>query len=165
MKKLILVVIAAACFNTSAYAVDGHNGIRFDMTQKDLEAKGFVCRAPKAKQTNDLAECQHMDFTGVAFGFPTNDYRIFIGSNGKVDRIIASFSGNFSYTDSLSLGHKIEHFFPNKKRSATVVSEIFQSETWVAENNAVAVTRFIRGTPPFLKNSFTIIFGSPESMK
>lgn len=164
MKKLILVVITSTCFNT-AHAMEGHNGIRFDMTQKDVEAKGFVCRPPKPASKGLSAECKHMDFTGVAFDYPTANYTISIGESGTVNLINADFSGNLRYSDYQNIAFKVKHFFPNKKESMCVVTDSISSEVWKDENNAAAKITFFSGIRPYTKDRVNIGFFGPGLIK
>lgn len=162
MRKIFYVALAAI-FSSPAIAFDGHNGISFDMTQEQVEEKGFVCNPPKEEMQDVVAECQHMDMTGVAFGFPTTDYQILIGSAKNVVMIGAKFSGNLSAADYLSLQRKIEHFFPNKEEAKTVyVKNQFRRDVWRANNNATAVLVLMNGVPPIIKTSLTIAFWNPR---
>lgn len=164
MRKIACIAIAAIC-SSPTIASDGHNGIRFDMTQKQVEAKGFVCNPPEEKKSDVVAECQHMDMTGVAFGFPTKDYRILIGSTKKVDMIGAEFSGRVGTEDYFSLHRKIEHFFPKKYEAGTVHEQgMVRRDEWRANNNASAVLMLMNGIPPITKTSLSITFWSPRWM-
>lgn len=157
MRKIVCIAVAA--FSSShVIAFDGHNGIRFDMTQKQVETKGFVCNPPKERKPTVIAECLHMDMSGVAFGFPTKDYRILIGSTKKVDMIGAEFVGHIGTEDYLSLHSKIEHFFPKKTQSQQASMVI--RDVWRANDNAAAVLLLIRGIQP----SLSITFWSPRVM-
>lgn len=166
LKPLISIVVAAICFGASANsrAMDGHNGIRFEMTQKDLEEKGFVCNPPKEPKIHIRALCEHMDMTGIAFGFPTKDYRIIIGPSGYVDKIGAHFSGRISMADYLGLSSKIEHFFPKKYAPGTIYAKTSRIDEWRADNNASAVLIYFQGVPPVIDQSLSINFWSPRAM-
>jgi hypothetical protein len=105
-----------------------------------------------------------MDMTGVAFGFPTKDYRILIGPTKKVDMIGAEFSGTIDTEDYLSLHRKIEHFFPKKNEAGTVQESMVRRDEWRANNGAAAVLLLIKGIPPITKTSLHITFWSPRAM-
>lgn len=154
-------ILLAAC--TGADNTGGHNGIRFDMTQKEVERKGFVCNPPREKQKNILADCRHMDMTGVAFGYPTKDYNIAIGPSGKVDKIGAKFVNINSASDYLSLHAKIVHFFPNKKEDGSMNGSLIMRDVWLANDNSSAVLLYIEGVPPVFGSSLSISFWSPRS--
>lgn len=141
----------------------GHNGIRFDMTQKEVEEKGFVCNSPEKKQSHILAVCKHMDMTGVAFGYPTKDYNIVIGPSGKVDKIGAEFSNITSASDYLSLHSKIKDFFPNKQEAGSIHESFAMRDVWTAKNNSAAILNYTEGVPPFIKSSLSISFWSSRS--
>ena len=164
MKKIVCIAVAAIS-SSLAIASDGHNGIRFDMTQKQIEAKGFVCNPPEEKTPDVIAECQHMDMTGVAFGFPTKDYRILIGPTKKVDMIGAEFSGRIGTEDYLSLHRKIEHFFPKKNEAGTLHEQgMVRRDEWRAKNNAALVLLLVSGIPPITNTSLSVTFWSPRAM-
>jgi len=166
MKTITKLITFAACLMPfTAYAFNGHNGISFDMTQQEVEKKGFVCNPPEKKDPNVKAECEHMDLTGVAFGYPTKDYRLIIGSSGKVDMIGAEFGGHIATSDYFSLHSKIKHFFPTKDEKASFHAQgTATRDQWRAKNNASAVLLLIYGVPPITKTSLSITFWSPRYM-
>lgn len=158
---MIVVTIASI----PAYAFNGHNGINFDMSQKEVEKLGFVCNPPKEKDPDTKANCEHMDMTGVAFGFPTRDYRVRIGSSGKVDMISSEFSVNLSTAEYIRLHSKIEHFFPTKDEDASFHAQgTARRDQWRAKNNAAAVLLLMNGIPPVTETSLGISFWSPRYM-
>lgn len=146
MNKSALLSIAIACMTvlTCAHAMDGHNGIQFDMSQKEVEAKGFVCNPPKEKIDHILSLCAHMDMTGVAFGDPTKDYSIVIGPSGKVDQISAVFANTANVSDYVSLSAKIVNFFPNKHEPSTMHESHVMTDEWRAHDNSAAVLTYLR---------------------
>lgn len=162
-KKFTWVAIAAVCFAApiSAFAFDEHNGISFNMTQKEVEKKGFVCN-PSEGYPNIKAKCQHMDLTGVAFGYPTKDYKVSIGTSGKVDIISADFSGQLKTSNFFDIRGKIKHFFPTKNEEATFNYQGVSREEWRSKDNAAAVLVLMPGTPPFSETSLSITFRSPR---
>jgi len=166
MKILTSVTLAAICFGAAvnANAMDGHNGIHFNMKQKDVEAKGFVCNPPKEPQKHILAVCKHMDMTGVAFGFPTKDYNLVIGASGKVDKIGAEFSNPISMADYFSLHPKIEHFFPQKYEAGSKHADSVIRDEWRAKNNSAAVLMYFKGVPSITNSSLRISFWSQRAM-
>lgn len=165
MKTITRFVFVVCMLPFQAHAFNVHNGITFDMTQKEVENKGFVCNPPEEKDPNVKARCEHMDMTGVAFGYPTKDYSLTIGPSGKVDGISAKFSGNIATSDYLSLHNKIKHFFPEKDEKASFHSQgTATRDQWRAKNNAAAVLLLINGMPPYIKTSLSITFWSPRYM-
>lgn len=164
MKRLAYIALATVCCSY-AIASDGHNGIRFDMTQKQVEAKGFVCNSTAEVTSSVIAQCRHMDMTGVAFGFPTKDYRVSIGRTKRVDMIGADFSARIGTADYFSLHEKIAHFFPTKNAAGTLTGQDIAVRTeWRAKNNAAAVLLLIKGAPPIIKDSLSITFWSPRAI-
>ena len=156
----LLLSCSAGSDNKSTYS---HNGINFDMTQKDVEEKGFVCNPPEEQNPSIKTECKHMDLTGVAFGYPTKDYSLIIGPTGKVDKIGAEFNGNMSMDDYLKLHREIEFFFPNKDEKGTFHSQgTVRRDEWRDKNNTSAVLLLFDGIPPITKGSLSITFWSPR---
>ena len=140
-----------------------HNGINFNMTQHEIEEKGFVCNPSKGKNSNIESKCEHMDMTGVAFGFPTKDYRLTIGPSGKVDIISADFSGRIDSADYFSIQSKIQHFFPTQNEVATLHEQgLLRRDEWVSNDNAAAVLTYVSAIPPFTKQTLSIAFRSPR---
>ena len=166
MKYKIISAMVIFCFIFStAYAFNGHNGIGFDMSQNEVEAKGFVCNPPNERGANYIAECEHMDMTGVAFGYPTNYYRVRIGKNKKVIMIGAVFSGTITQEDYFKLQNKIEFFFPKKDEKASFYKQgMAIRDEWNDQNNASAVLLYVKGIPPITKTSISITFWSPYYM-
>lgn len=165
MKTVTKFVLILCLAPFTAYAFDGHNGISFDMTQQEVEKKGFVCSPPKEKNPSIKAECEHMDLTGVAFGYPTKDYSLIIGPSGKVDNINANFGGHISIEDYLGLHRKIEHFFPEKNEKASFHAQgTATRDEWRDKTNASAVLLLFYGTPPITKTRLSISFWSPRYM-
>lgn len=175
MKKIILLIVVIVSAALGAYFVfgtgassrgfDGHNGIRFDMKQKDIEAKGFVCKPRKEKVNHIHVECNHMDMTGVAFGFPTKDYSVAIGSEGRVTFIRADFSGNISTSDYLGLNSKIELFFPDKVSELSMYSNLARRDHWKDKNNSAAVLLWTAGVEPYISQKLSITFWSPLGLE
>lgn len=155
--KAVLIIFASSTF---AFASEGHNGILFKMTQKQVEAKGFVCNPPDEKSETMMADCRHMDMTGVAFGYPTKDYRVVIGPSKKVDMIIADFSGRITTDQYLDLHYKIKHFFPKKNEAATINDGDFIHNEWRANNNVAVWLNLFTSSP----SSMSISFVSPRAV-
>jgi hypothetical protein len=175
MRKIIILIVVIAAAVVGAYfifgtgakssGIDGHNGIRFDMKQKDIEAIGFVCKPRNEKVNHIHVECNHMDMTGVAFGFPTKDYSVAIGSTGKVTFISSNFSGNITTSDYLGLNSKIELFFPNKVAELTMHSNVARIDHWRDKNNSAAVLLWTAGVEPYISQKLTITFWSPLGLE
>ena len=158
-------MIAAFVFSSPAHAFDGHNGIRFDMSQKDVEKLGFVCNPEKEQDSYYKADCEHMDMTGVVFGHPTKDYVVNIGPSNKVDMIQATFSELKTIYDPpyYKLRSKIEHFFPTKDESVSFNSPgNLVRDGWRSNNTALAVLVYVKGSPPIIETSLNISFFSPR---
>lgn len=166
MKRLICIMIAATCLTFPAYAQDGHNGIRFDMNQKQVEAKGFSCNPPKEKKDSDvIAVCHHMDMTGVAFGIPTQEYEVRIGPTKRVDEIRAELVGMRNLSDILSLHRKVENFFPKKDEAGSHRAQgMYSRDAWRANNNAGVAVFMFSGVPPITKTTVSVMFYSPRAM-
>lgn len=157
---VLIAVLIIFASSTYVYASDGHNGILFKMTQKQVEKKGFVCNPIKNKSDTDIADCRHMNMTGNAFGYPTKDYRVIIGPSKKVDMIVAKFSGRITTDQYYDLQYKIEHFFPNKNEAATVNDDVFMGDEWRSNNNAAARLSLFPGS----SSSMYITFVSPRAV-
>ena len=155
MKKLFYILIITL-FSFNAHSQDGHNGIRFDMNQKQVEEKGFVCNPPKEKRSN-------MDMTGVAFGIPTKDYEVHIGADNKADIILAELVGIQELPDLFSLYRKVENFFPNENPDDTHTEpNLFIRKSWKAKNNSGATIFIMQGIKNFTKTKVSVIFYSPQ---
>jgi len=159
----LLLSCSAGTDNKSTYS---HNGISFDMTQKDVEEQGFVCNPPEEQNSDIRANCKHMDLTGIAFGYPTKDYSLIIGSTGKVDKIGAEFSENISMDAYFKLHREITFFFPNKYEKGTFHSQgTARRDEWRDKNNTSAVLLLFDGIPPVTKTSLSITFWSPRHIE
>lgn len=160
MSKLIYTAISIACIGLSAHAQDGHNGIRFDMTQKQIEAKGFTCNPPKEKRGSIVAICHHMDMTGIAFGIPAQDYEVRIGPSKRVDEIQAELTGVRSIEDISSLHRKVEDFFPVKDLKLSRGEQgSYNWDLWRSKNNA-GLSLYMSSS----KKTISLQFFSPRSM-
>jgi hypothetical protein len=119
MRKYIFAV-ALATISLYCYAIDGHNGIRFSMTQQQVEAMGFISNANTGPERSFLATCKHMDMAGVAFSLPTRNYEVEIGNDGRVSSIQADLVGVRSAGDYRALLNNISEFFPTKDEAGTL---------------------------------------------
>ncbi|MCX6068221.1 MAG: hypothetical protein NT121_21135 [Chloroflexi bacterium] len=165
MKNHFYIAITASCLCQLAYAQDGHNGIKFEMTQKQVEALGFVCNPPKKPSSDKLAECHHMDMTGVAFGYPMQDYEVSIGASNNVDSIKAKLNGVRSLADVLELHEKVKNFFPIEDVQGTHRHQgMYSRDAWRAKNNAGLSLFQDSGAPPIIKPSLSVTFYSPRFM-
>lgn len=149
----------------SAFAVDGHNGITFKMTQKQVEAKGFVCNSEKERK-DIIAVCNHMEMTGTAFGNPTENYEVSIGTNKKVNEIRADLVGFSASIESyLALTLKIEKFFPIKDEKLSVNGQgYFIKDFYRSKDKSGAAVLMTKPMPPIIKGSNIITFYSPYAM-
>jgi hypothetical protein len=162
MKKSICFVLAVACHSLNTYAVDGHNGIKFNMSQRQVEAKGFSCTS-ETKDKDIIAVCHHMDMTGIAFGYPTGNYEVSIGTNKKVDVIkveLVNFRANIpTYMD---LTQKVKNFFPIE--DGEIKHEmVFRNDFRANDKSGLIVVSFAP-LPPISNGSTSLIFHSPHSM-
>jgi hypothetical protein len=161
MAKFVLIAVLFIFIGSiSTDASEGHNGILFNMTQKQVEGKGFVCNPPEEKSDTTIAVCNHIDMTGIAFGYPTKDYEVRIGPSKKVDTIRASFSGEITSDQYFDLHSRIPLFFPKKDEAATDNnSKYYECNEWRAKNNSSArLCLFYRP-----KTSMGICFFSPRA--
>jgi len=164
MKKNTLVGFMFFSFSLSSYAVDGHNGITFKMTQKQVEAKGFVCN-PETERKDIIAVCNHMEMKGSAFGFPTENYEIGIGSNKRVDEIRADLVGFTANVENyLALTLKIQKFFPAKDDKLSFSHDYFIKDFYRAKDKSGAAVYMSKPIPPISKGSNVITFYSPHAM-
>lgn len=165
MNKNMLVGFLLFSSSLSAFAVDGHNGITFKMTQKQVEAKGFVCN-PEKERKDVIAVCNHMEMTGTAFGNPTENYEVSIGTNKKVNEIKADLVGFSTSIESyLALTLKIEKFFPIKDEKLSFNGEgYFVKDFYRSKDKSGAAFFMTKPMPPIIKGSKVITFYSPYSM-
>ena len=147
----------------SAFAIDGHNGILFEMTQAQIESKGFICN-PTTIGEKVVTRCKHMDMTGVAFSVPTNNYEVQIGADGHVDSIQSDLLGIRSTADYLALLGNISGFFPAKDESRNLHSQGVMMDWWRANNGAAISVFYSSGVRGILKDTLHVTFHSPKSM-
>ena len=159
----VFFAFATAC--TCSYAIDGHNGIRFEMTQQQLEAKGFICN-PNAKQERSIvATCRHMDLTGVAFNIPTSNYQVEIDADNQVASIRADLIGIRSASDYLGLLTHISEFFPRKDEAGSFRGGgTTMKDAWRANNNAGISIFYSAGARGIIKDTLWVTFNSPSYM-
>lgn len=155
---------------TEKTGIDGHNGIKFDMTQKQLESKGFICN-PEPKPDMTITKCKHMDMTGVAFSVPTQNYTVHIGRDNHVAIISADLVGVRRYEDYTHLLNTVSEFFPTKDEASSSSNSgsgmILQRDAWRDKNNAGIAVSFFSGTGGGLisiKQQATVVFSSPNFM-
>ncbi len=165
MNKNMLVGFLLFSSSLSAFAVDGHNGITFKMTQKQVEAKGFVCN-PEKERKDIIAVCNHMEMTGTAFGNPTENYEVSIGANKKVNEIKADLVGFSTSIESyLALTLKMEKFFPIKDEKLSFNGEgYFVKDFYRSKDKSGAAFFMTKPMPPISKGSKVITFYSPYAM-
>lgn len=165
MQKNTLVGFMLFSFSLSTYAVDGHNGITFKMTQKQVEAKGFVCN-PEKDHKDIIAVCNHMEMKGNAFGIPTENYEVRIGNNKRVEEISADlvdFSASIESYIDLTL--KVQKFFPIKDEKLSASGEGYFVKDFYRGKDKSGFSIFMtKPIPPISKGSKTITFISPYGM-
>ena len=154
--------------SSTVFAIDGHNGILFEMTQTQAESKGFICNRNPKSDEYVIAECKHMEMTGVAFGLPANNYEIKIGIDGHVAAIKTELLGIRSTADYLALVLNIGGFFPIKDEalaySHTTENSRTEMQGWRANNNAtiwLIADFYSSSLRQFLKDKVTVEFLSP----
>jgi tol-pal system protein YbgF len=170
MTKLILAIVLLLVSSSYSYAIDGHNKIKFNMTQKQLEKIGFICN-PVTDDQLIVAKCKHMDMTGVAFNVPAQNYTVTIGRNKKVAEIKADLIGISDLKAYIKLKHNIDEFFPNKNNSIKKPAKIgwFQ-DGWIANNNAGINLYVIFDSRDVIADKYRrdsiaeIVFNSPNYM-
>ena len=86
-KFAVAVAVTLATTSLHCHAIDGHNGVKFSMTQQQVEAMGFMCNPHTKPDRSSLATCRHMDMTGTAFSVPTRNYAVVIGNDKRVSFI------------------------------------------------------------------------------
>lgn len=155
--KILLVVLFFMCA-TSAFAMDGHSGISFSMSQKDIEALGFVCQPPNKNETR----CFNDSYKGDAFGYPTTGYEVDIGDKNTVRHIKTKLSGKISLADYDDLCKKIEQIFPTKNEKATFRKNDLTIDGWIADNRAKAFLFVAHKGGELEPRSAAIAFSSPE---
>ncbi len=166
MKTGCFIAIGIAVISFTAQAIDGHNGIKFDMTKKQVEEKGFFCNPPKRPDPLVIAECHHMDMTGVAFGIPAKDYEVRIGTSNRVDEIKAELIGLRSLSDVIELHQKIEKLFPTKDEAGTHSEKgMYTRDEWRAKDNSGVSLFMASAIPPITKAVARLTFYSPRSME
>ena len=165
MPKNMLIGFLLLSSSLSAFAVDGHNGITFKMTQKQVEAKGFVCNSEK-RLKNIIAVCNHMEMTGIAFGYPTENYEVRIGANKKVNAIQADLVGfSTSIENYIDLMLKIEKFFPIKDEKLSFGGDgYFVKDFYRSKDKSGAALFITKPMPPISKGGSAITFHSPYAM-
>ncbi|MDP3005303.1 hypothetical protein [Methylotenera sp.] len=163
--KNMLVGFLLFSSSLSAFAVDGHNGITFKMTQKQIEAKGFVCN-PEKEGKDIIAVCNHMEMKGTAFGIQTENYAVHIGTNKKVDEIKAELIGfSANVEDYIELTMNIQKFFPNKDEKLSFNGEgYFIKDFYRSKDKSGAAILITKPIPPISKGRKGITFYSPHAM-
>jgi len=165
MKKFVFTLVLVT---TSFYchAIDGHNGIKFSMTQQQVEQLGFICNTSDNSEKSYLARCKHMDMTGAAFSVPTRNYEVTIGKDKRVSSIGADLVGVRSLADYLELHTRISEFFPKKDEAQTFSHQGagVRRDAWRANDNAGIFLFYSSGVKGLIKDTLSVTFHSPSSM-
>lgn len=163
MKKFAFVVLLSTT-TLYCHAIDGHNGIKFEMTQQQLESIGFICNPNTKKEREPIATCRHIDMTGIAFGVPTRNYAVEIDSDNRVSSIRVDIGIN-SMADYIELNTNISGFFPNNDEFETDSKQgSYIKNGWRANNNAGIWFTYFSGVKGIVKDKFWLIFNSPSYM-
>ena len=149
-------------------AVDGHNGIKFEMTQNQLENKGFICNPSSEFFATSIAKCKHMEMTGVAFSVQTRNYTVYIDNDNRVAVILADLVGLRSLEDYFSLLTNISGFFPKKDEANSLADSrsgnTLRRDAWRTNNNAGIALSYVSGVRGIMKDQVSVIFSSPSYM-
>lgn len=162
--KLAFLILAFATVSPFAQALDGHNGITFNMTQRQVETKGFICDSETKSEGTIIATCRHMDMTGAAFGVPTQNYEVGIGPNKRVASIKADLVGIRSLADYLALHTRIGQFFPKKDEQRSFADRGVRRDFWRDKDNSGISLFFSSGVRGVIKDTMWISFYSPADM-
>lgn len=162
--KQAFVIIAITTFSPLAQALDGHNGITFNMSQRQVEKKGFICQSQTKDRLGIIARCLHMDMTGVAFGVPTQNYEVEIDSNKRVASIQADLIGIRTLADYLALHNRIDKFFPKKDESRSFAADVGRLDFWRDKDNSGISVYISPGVRGITKDTKWVTFWSPANM-
>ncbi len=160
MKYIITLTVLAIFTPLSAYAFNGVSGITFDMTQQEVEKKGFVCKDEEVHPKIKI-KCQHIDMTGEAFGFTLGQYTLGIGLTGKVELITARFNGKISVVDRSLIKARMADFFPLEVKDKAFSGDSVTQNVWRAKNDVTALLIFRRGIDTYVKPALILTFWSP----
>lgn len=164
MKKFVFTLVLTT---TSFYchAIDGHNGIKFNMNQQQVEQLGFICNTSDNSDKSYLARCKHMEMTGTAFSVPTRNYEVTIGKDKQVSSIGADLIGVRSFTDYVELSIRISEFFPKKDEVRTYRHQGagIRNDAWRSNDNA-GISLFYSSGVGFTKDRLSVTFYSPSFM-
>jgi len=146
-----------------------HNGIKFDMSQKQVEAMGFVCKPEEDRHHTTIAKCKHSKMTGTAFDYRTKNYRLSISTSGKVGVIFAEIVGMpyWEYNTSSQqltqdLFSKIQKTFPIKADSRGVPGSYVNSEWNTRDGFKLSVIMFPGMSTVSSKSSTHMQISSPS---
>lgn len=156
---VLLVAILSGCDSNSP-PVGGHNGITFNMNQKDVEKLGFVCKESKPDDWFSVS-CSHMAMTGRAFSHNIAEYSVTINrQDGKVCQIDAAFTDISKLPDYMLISSKVTDFYSTEVYS-NIVGNIYD-RMWIDKNKARLVLNYSEGVPPIFPDKITVSFWSPN---
>lgn len=158
----ILFIFAIASASSLTWAVNGHNGIKFDMTKKQIEAMGFSCVVPEDGTKDYLSECRHIEMSGNVFGFGTNNYKVKIGLNKRVATISADLLGIRTSEQYLELLVKVRDFFPVEDTFFSFHAETVDRYAFRAKDKSGISLLYSKGVEGYLNDTFRITFESPS---
>jgi len=146
-----------------------HNGIKFDMSQKQVEAMGFVCEPEEGRDHIVIAECKHSKMIGTAFDYKTKDYTLLISASGKVGTVSAEIIGvpHWEYgTNSRQLTQdlflKIRKTFPIKTYSGGIIGSSVNEEWYTRDGFRLSVTMLSGIAAVSNKSSTSMHISSPS---
>ena len=160
MKSLYAVLLVTMLYGcgSDSVTVGGHNGITFDMNQKDVEKLGFVCKESKPDDWFSVS-CSHMSMTGRVFEHNTESYRLIINrQDGKVCQIDATFTDASNLPDYMLISTKVPDFYSTEEYSH--VSATMHDTMWIDKNKARLILTYFQGLPPLLPSNITVHFWS-----
>jgi hypothetical protein len=161
-KNLLCIAVLVSTFS-NAQAFDEFGKVKFKMTRKQVESKGYACTASPL----DIGEvvCRNFDLRNSAYGYMASNYMVILGTDKKVYQISADILGIRRTEDYLDLVQKVTFMFPiEDEANSTSVQGAFVRYARRDASNVGALVVMAAGASGVRAMNFSISYTSPDRM-
>lgn len=163
MRKKILCMTLLMLGASNALAIDGFGNVKFMMTSKQVEAKGYVCASDPVLDNKIL--CQHPHLKNSAYGYIATNYKVIFSTDKKISQISAELRGINSSEEYFELLRKISILFPIIDRDKEVSGRrVFVRNVRRNQSHVGAAVSMLAGVPGIRGATVTLSYIPPEVM-
>ena len=135
MKFNYALLLLVSLFSSNLYAIDSHNGIKFNMTLQHLENMNFSCSlADKHSFFPVKTICQDKKLKGSFFSHKTNGYRVGLNGINQIKILLTSIDLDFNKNTINHIEREIQKSYP--ERYTLIKNHSQKAFLWIDEEKS-----------------------------